>query len=357
MKTGFKILFFSFLMFSILILSGCSSDDIAETDVQPQTFTLSMATFWPATAFQVAEMHQSWIDEISRRTDGRVRINIHPGGVLLGAREIYTGVASGAADIGTTCPSYTPGLFPLTEAFELPGYLNVNATAASLTINEGYQRIKRELGVDEFDDVKVLFFWATGPGNIMSNKPVRTLEDMRGMEIRAVGGTIPPLERLGATTHAMPMSESYLALDQGLVDGILAPNETLRAFRLAEVVDYVTNTPFLYNVAFVKIMNLSTWNSLPADLQAVFEELNAEFALKYPRMMDEFSKGILEQAVLDDGIEVIDLSEEQRQLWIDTIEPVVDGWILRREGQDLPARQVVEMARELDMKYSEMYQD
>ncbi|WP_028574557.1 TRAP transporter substrate-binding protein [Desulfonatronovibrio hydrogenovorans] len=337
-------------------LWSCASDEAADPHGEPaQVFRLSMATFWPSTAFQVAEMQRLWIDEVARRTEGRVVITLHSGEVLLGAREIYNGVVSGVADIGTTCPSYTPGMFPLTEAFELPGYRNVNAAAASATINEGYKKIRDDLGIDEFEDVKVLFLWATGPGNIMSKAPVRTLEDMAGMEIRAVGGTVPSIESLGATTHAMPMSESYLALDQGLVNGILAPNETLRAFRLSEVISHVTNTPFLYNVAFIKIMNKRTWDSLPADIQAILEEMNDEFAIKYATMMDEFSQDILDQAVEERGIEVINLTDDERQRWLARVEPVVDKWIQRREGQGLPASDVVEIVRELDETYSDYY--
>ncbi len=355
MKTGLKLCMTILVSFLTLSLLGCASDDPADVETRPQTFNLSMATFWPATAFQVTHLHQLWMDEVEKRTEGRVKITLHPGGVLLGATEIYNGVATGVADLGTTCPSYTPGMFPLIEAFELPGFRNVNAAAASMTINEGYKRIRQELGRDEFDDLKVLFLWATGPGNIMSKRPVNTLEDMQGMEIRAVGGTIPSIERLGATTHAMPMSEAYLALDQGLVNGILAPNETLRAFRLAEVIDYVTNTPFLYNIAFIKIMNRNTWNSLPADIQQVFEEMNDEFALKYSSMMDEFSEDILQQAVEEHGISIIELADDERQRWLSRVEPVTENWIARREGQGLPAAQVVDIVRELDEKYSDMY--
>lgn len=317
-----------------------------------ETIKLSMATFWPSTAFQVAEMHNQWIEEVQKRTNQRVEITLHPGEVLLGAKEIYNGVLNGVADIGTTCPSYTPGMFPLVEAFELPGYLNANAQAASMTINEGYKKIKQELDIDEFKDVKVLFLWATGPGNIMSTKPVRNLEDMSGMEIRAVGGTVPSIESLGGVPHSMPMSEAYLALDQGLVNGILAPNETLKAFRLAEVTDYITNTPFLYNIVFMKIMNKDTWNSLPPDVQEVFQEMNQEFAATYGQMMDEFSSGILEESVQEHHLEIINLADEQREKWLKRLQPVVDNWIKEHHKQGLPAEQTVEIVRELDQKYS-----
>ncbi|MFP4111083.1 MAG: TRAP transporter substrate-binding protein [Desulfonatronovibrio sp.] len=363
MKPGSKLYLGFFILFFLLIMSGCGSDEATEDEVQTgaessqKTYNLSMATFWPATAFQVDKMHRLWIDEVEKRTNGQVKITLHPGGVLLGAQEIYNGVVSGVADIGTTCPSYTTGMFPLIEAFELPGHRNVNAQAASMTINEGYKKIKQETGIDEFDDVKVLFLWATGPGNIMSKKPVRTLEDMKGLEIRAVGGTIPTIESLDATAHAMPMSESYLALDQGLVQGILAPNETLKAFRLSEVIDYITNTPFLYNVAFIKIMNRDTWNSLPEEVQVVFEQMNDEFVLQYSSMMDDFSEDILDQAVQEDNIEVINLSDEEKQRWLDQIEPVVRNWTTKREDQGLPASQVVDIAGELDEQYSDKYKD
>ncbi len=342
------------LIFLLPLVSGCGQDQ-GEADQPVQTFNLSLATFWPATDFMVSEGHRAWIEEVERRTDGRVKINLHSGEALLGAREIFNGVAVGVADIGTTCPSYTPGMFPLTEAFELPGYENINAVSASITVNEGYKRLKQDLDVDEYDDVKVLFFWATGPGDIMSKRRVHNLNDLSGMEIRAVGGTVPPLERLGAVTHSMPMSESYLALDQGLVEGILAPNDTLRGFRLAEVVDHVTKTPFLYNVVFMKIMNKNTWNSLPEDIQEVFEELNDEFAYIYGRLRAEHTRAGLEYGVEEHGIDVYELTADEEEKWLERIEPVVEDWIKRREDRGLPGRKTVEIIRELDQQYSEKY--
>ncbi|WP_291319479.1 TRAP transporter substrate-binding protein [Desulfonatronospira sp.] len=347
-----------FLIILFPVIFGCAADEeLDEAERPEQTFNLSLATFWPATDFMVAEGHNKWIEEVEKRTDGRVQINLHSGESLLGAREIYNGVAGGVADIGTTCPSYTPGMFPLMEAFELPGYQNVNAVSASMTAHEGYKRIKQDLGVDEFEDVKVLFFWATGPGDIMSKKPARNLQELAGMEIRAVGGTVPPLEKLGAVTHSMPMSESYLALDQGLVDGILAPNDTLKGFRLAEVVDYVTHTPFLYNVVFMKIMNKGTWNSLPPDIQDVFREMNDEFAYEYGLLRAEHTKLGLEYGMDEHGMEFFELEEDEEQKWLERIQPVVEDWIKKQEDRGLPAEQAVELIRELDEKFSAEYFD
>lgn len=320
-----------------------------------KVFNMSFATFWPASDFQVKEGHMKWIEEIEKRTNGRIKINMHAGQALLGAKDIYQGVVDGVADIGSTCPAYTSGIFPVSEAFELPGYQNLSATSASMAYHKGYKQIKKELGIDEFEDVKVLTMWATGPGYLLTQSPVHNLEDLSGQEIRAVGGTVPALQRLGAKTHAMPMSESYLALDQGIVDGILGPTDILKGFKLAEVVDYGTDTPFLYNVVFIQVMNKDTWNSLPEDLQEIVQQISDEYALKYGKLRTEYTIQGLQYAVKEHGLEKIELKPAEEELWLQKIQPVVSDWIEKKQAQDLPAQEIVSIIEKLDAKYSEKY--
>ncbi|WP_291320897.1 TRAP transporter substrate-binding protein [Desulfonatronospira sp.] len=346
-----ELIFWMFIFCCALILvSGCASEKEEEIE-------LTMVTFWPASHPQVDQGHLAWIEEVHERSQGKVKITLHAGESLLGAREIYSGVEDGVADIGSTCPAYTPGMFPLTEVFELPGYENVNSVAASLTVHEGYKRFRDELGVDEFSDVKVLMFWATGPGDIMSKIPVKTLDDVQRLEIRAAGGSAVPVKTLGAVPHSMPMSEAYLALDQGLVNSILGPTDTLMGFRLAEVVQYVTKTPFLYNIPFVKVMNKETWDSLPQDVQDVFEELNDEFAMKYGELFARASREGLEFAKEEHDIQVLELSDDEEQRWIERLDAVVDEWVQDKSGAGLPAEEAVRITRELDEKFSAEYRD
>ncbi|MFP4213382.1 MAG: TRAP transporter substrate-binding protein [Desulfohalobiaceae bacterium] len=339
-------------MLCLILLVPCVSWASDSNEV----YNLTMATFWPSTDFQVQEGHKKWIEEVEERSNGRIQIDFHPGEALLGAKEIYNGVVDGVADIGTTCPSYTSGMFPLTEAFELPGYKNVNATAASMTFHEGYKEIKDKLDIDEFEEVKVLTLWATGPGHLMTRKePVHNLDDLSDKEIRAVGGTVPPLKKLGAKTHALPMSESYLALDQGIVDGILGPTDILKGFKLAEVVDYATETPDLYNVVFMKVMNQETWNSLPQDLQQIIQEVSEEYALKYGKLRAEYTTQGLKYAKQEHDLQEIQLDPEEEQKWLERIQPVVEEWIQEKEEDGLPAKEVVEIVEELDAEYSQKY--
>ncbi len=351
MKLRFFVYFLVILlaMLPLSMLAGCGAED--------DTIELQFATFWPGTDFQVDEGHQAWMDEIEERTDGRVRFVMQAGEVLLGASEIYEGVSTGVADLGTTCPAYTAGMFPVTAAFELPGLNNPNALAASLTMHEGYKVLKEKGLMEEYDDVKVLMFWATGPGDVMSTRPVETLEDIQGMEVRAVGGTVPPMERLGFTPVSMPMSDSYIALDSGIVEGILAPTDTLKGFRLAEVVDYITKTPFLYNIVFMKVMNLDTWNSLPPDIQDIIEEVSEEYVMEYGRLRTDHTLAGQEFGVEEHGLEVIELSPSEEERWLEEIEPVVENWIQQKEAEGLPGEEIVETVRELDEKFTQEHGD
>jgi len=357
-----KLLLFALVLVlaGSLILGGCSDKENGGNgdEETPQSFTLQFATFWPAVDFQVAEGHEVWAKEISDRvaaeTPHTVDFAWHYGGALLGATEIYEGVANGAADIGTTCPSYTMGIFPLTMGIELPGYNNDNALVASLTINEAWKQSK-DLQA-EYDDVKVMFFWATGPGDFMTNKPVEKLEDLSGLQIRAAGGSALAISALGGTPVSLPMSESYVSLDSGIVDGILGPTDTLKGFRLAEVTKYITKTPFVgYNVVFMKVMNKDTWNSLPKSVQKIFDEVNEKYVTEYGELRTDNTILGQKYAVDEYGHQIFELDQAEKDRWLEKVMPIVDNWTADVKDKGLPAEDTLKLYRDLDSKYSEMH--
>ena len=360
MKIKILLLMLVLVLTASLIIAGCSdaNKEVKSEEEMPQSFTLQFATFWPAVDFQVAEGHEVWAKEISDRVSAETTHTVdfawHYGGALLGPTEIYEGVANGAADIGSTCPSYTMGIFPLTMGIELPGYSNDNALVASLTINEAWKQSK-DLQA-EYDDVKVMFFWATGPGDFITNKPVEKLEDLSGLQIRAAGGSALVISALGGTPVSLPMSESYVSLDSGIVDGILAPTDTLKGFKLAEVTKYVIKTPFDgYNVVFMKIMNKDTWNSLPESVQKIFDEVNEKYVEEYGKLRTDNTILGQKYGVDEYGHQIFELDQAEKDRWLEKILPIVDNWTADVKGRGLPAEEILDLYKELDSKYSDMY--
>ena len=144
---------------------------------------LKLAHFWPAAHAVETVLVPEWAKAIEEATDGQVIITSYPGETLLKAAEIYDGVVNSIADIGISCFAYTRGRFPLSEVFELPGIIYNNSKVAGKVAWEGI----KDLDPDEVKDTKLMMVFTTGPGNLMTKDPVRTLEDLQGMEIRATG--------------------------------------------------------------------------------------------------------------------------------------------------------------------------
>ena len=354
----FKMIFLTLII--MLTVTGCGQQAAEpETKEDARHIALEFATFWPAGDFQVAEGHMSWAEEISKRvaeeTPHTIEFKWHFAQSLLSMPELYEGTVQGVTDIATTCPSYTPGLFPITNVFEQPGFNNDNALVSSLTMHEAWKQ--SELLQQEYEDVKVMHFWATGPGDFITNTRVESMEDISGLNIRAVGGTIPWVRALGANPVSFGMGASYENLETGVVNGLLGPTDVLKGFRLAEVTKYITKSPPSYNIVFMKIMNWDTWNSLPESVQKIFDEVNEEFVSEYGKLRTQHTIIGEKYGVEEHGMEIITLDPAEYQRWESLIDPIMKEWVVKANAAGLPGQELMDMALELDAKFSEQYGD
>ncbi|GAB6057021.1 TRAP transporter substrate-binding protein [Desulfonatronum parangueonense] len=314
--------------------------------------TLRLAHFFPATHPAETVLVQGWAQALAEASNGRIKIESYPGQTLLAAPEIYDGVVIGIADIGLSVFAYTRGRFPLLEVFELPGVTYENSKVASQV---AWEAIK-ELDPAEVKDTKLLMVLATGPGDLFTKTPVRTLEDLQGLEIRATGLSAKTLAALGAIPVAMPQSEAYEALARGLVKGNLSPLEVLQGWRHAEVTDYLTLTPFLYNTLFFVTMNQRTWRALPADLQAVVEEVSERFFHDVAMgLWDTQNEAALKYAVEETGQQVITLTDEEVARWTELVLPIQVEFVEEMRKKGLPGQQALDLVQELSEKYNALY--
>lgn len=318
-----------------------------------ETIELSFASFMPAGGNFEGQVTATFVDEIDKATDGRVKVITYPGGSLLKGGEIYNGVVEGAVDIGFDCITWIMGRFPVSFMFEQPGVSFNNAKVASSVFNDAM----RTLNPEEFHDIKPLMFFCTGPGHIMSTVPIRKLDDLKGFEIRATSAMEPAFSAVGAVTTTLVQADVYEALQKGVIKAHISPIETLKSWNFADIVDYVIMTPFLYNANFVIAMNKDVYNSLPEDIQNAIDQVSEkvwkECVLPF---FDKENEMGLNYAKEKSGFEVIYLPEEDIEKWKKEIAFIIDDYAKNLDSKGLPGTQAKNLLFELAEKYNSIYQ-
>jgi TRAP-type C4-dicarboxylate transport system substrate-binding protein len=301
---------------------------------------LNYSIFFPA-SHRNSVLAAEWAKEVEKRTGGKVQVTLFYGGTLTPADKCYDGVVKGISDLGMSVFSYTMGRFPLLEVLDLPLGSRSGLVATRL-VNDFYARFKPE----ELDDVKVMYLHAHGPGLLRTKTPVRTLEELKGMKIRATGTSAAIVSALGGAPVAMPMSDSYDALSRGVTQGILCPTESLQGWKLGEVVKYSTlDYGAAYSISFFVVMNKARWDSLPADVQKAIEQVNAEWIDKTGSSWDEMDKAG-EAFAAGLGGSLIPLPAAENARWARAVQPLLEQYVKDKSAKGLPAADALKFCRE-----------
>lgn len=352
LKRSYKLISIMLVMILVL-LSGCASSSSDQENEAVEPVELKLAHFFPSTHPAETQLIQPWAKAIEEATEGRVVITSYPAQTLLPANEIYNGVIDGIADIGMSCFSYTRGQFPVLEVFELPGITYMNSKVASNVAWEGIQQLNPE----EVQDTKLMMVIATGPGDLYTKTPVKSLNDLQGLEIRATGLSAKTLEALGAAPVAMAQSEAYESLSKGVVKGNLGPIEVLKGWKQAEVTNNLTRTPFLYNTLFFVTMNKEKWNALDAKDQEIIEGINEQFFNEAgANLWDSQNEDALKWATEEQGMEVITLSEEEQDQWKSLLKPIQDEYAAKMNEKGLDGQKILDTVNQLADQYNAEYQ-
>ena len=296
-----------------------------------KTVRLTYSNFFPPGHIQ-SKLAEAWCKEVGKRTGGRVQVDYFAGQTLTKAQQNYDGVVSGLSDIGFSVLAYTRGRFPVMAVVDLPlGYRS--GKAATQVINAVYKKFMPK----ELMDTQVMYLHAHGPGLVNTReKPVRRLEDMKGLKFRAHGTSAEVAKALGGTPVPKPMPETYEMLQKGVVDGALYPIESDKGWKLGEVTKYCTlDFAAAYTTSFYVVMNKDKWNALPADIQKIISEINDEWVVKHGQAWDDSDE---EGAKFfkSKGGEFINLDDKEMARWQKAVGPILDAYVekMNKDGHD-----------------------
>jgi TRAP-type C4-dicarboxylate transport system substrate-binding protein len=245
----------------------------ALTGFSQQTVTLKFHTFMAPLSNVWLNMHKAWMEKVQKDSQGRIKFEAYPAMQLGGTPvQLYDQARDGVVDVVWTLPGNTAGRFPRVEVFELP-FIMSNAEATS----KAYWEYVQTMAPDEFKETQVIALQVHGPGVIhTSEKPVKTVADMRGLKLRAPTRQVTKLlASLGATPVGMPLPQIPDALSKGTIQGCVIPWEVVPSVKVHELTKHHAEFDpaggALYTTTFVMCMNKAKYNSLPPDLKKVID--------------------------------------------------------------------------------------
>ncbi|VEF46761.1 TRAP system periplasmic protein [Bacillus freudenreichii] len=338
---------FAFTLLIVLMVAGCGTKTGGSG--KDKAIILSYAFFAPENSFPAVQM-KKWSEELSDRTNGKVKVDLFPGGTLLEASNMFDGIKNGTADIGMSATSYEPARFPLLTISDLPsGY--PNAYVASRTVYDLIQ----EYPPEAFKDFKIIAAFTTEPAYIQTIDKVESKEDLKGQNLRIAGSLSEIAVKLGASPVAMSQSEVPEAIQTGVIDGYITSREVLKDFHLAESIKHIVDYP-LHVTTFVAVMNKDKWDLLPSDVQEVIDELGSEMATFTGEYHDKNIQESINWSKDQHGTQLTKIDPKEQEKWDEIIKPIQDGYVEELEKKGLPAKEYRNRLYELIEKYSNEYQ-
>ena len=253
-----------------------------------------------------------WKDFVEKMSAGRLALTLHDAGEIVPPNKIYDAVKDGLLDFGLNTPAWQKGKYPAGDLFyTLPaGILAFNDLILWLYGGGG-----KELEQEMYGDELIVFpLGLTPPEEIWSKKPIKTLDDIAGLKIRAAGLSMDLWEKLGASVVLLTGGEVLPALQRGMIDAteFLDPSYDY-TMGLHEVCKYRFGPPIhMSNNIFQLFIKTKSWEALPDDLKAIVEK--AAMAATFQGYADFWQSSIeYNQKIEEAGIVTTKLSAADQQ--------------------------------------------
>jgi TRAP-type transport system periplasmic protein len=293
-----------------------------------------------------------WARRIETDSGGRLRVDIFPSMQLGGQpAQLYDQARDGIVDIVWAAPSDTPGRFAKIEVFELPFVAARRAVVNSRAI-EDYAAADLK---DEFREVHPICFSCADRGIVHTNRPIRTIEELRGMRLhvrtRLAGEAV---RALGAHAVPMPSAQLPLAIAKHVVDGGVDPWHMAPALRLYDLLKAHTDfaDASFSTTTFVLAMNKASYDRLSRELKTVIDDNSGQRAAGMAGAMWDLEAAAVADLVVQRGDPIDTLLPDAVEHWRRVTEPVVDTWQKQMKEHKVDGERLIADAQAVLQKYA-----
>lgn len=326
----------------VLMVLFCGAIIFSAHTVFAEDIVLKFATGFSPKHTMQTKVFEPWAEKISKMTDGKVKVTFFPGGALGKMPDHYDLAEKGITDISYTLQDYTPGRFPLTSVFELP-FMITTATQTSRAMWKVYEQFPEFQ--KEYGKVKLLALFCHPSGGFNTvKKPVQTIGDLKGMKFRTASPHVTDaLKIFGAVPVNMPVTETYTALERGVIEGTVLPWEGNFVFKLAELLKYGTETEF-YTMSMMVVMNERKWNSLPEDVKRVIDETTGMVMSEEAGKVFDDTNVPMKNLCIKKGMQVLQLPLEEKKKLEALSMPIRSQWVMDMQSKGFPAQKILDAA-------------
>ncbi len=278
-------------------------------------------------------------EELERRSGGRWEVIIYPNASLGGDRQLLESVILNYIQASAPPAATLAGFDQRIMVVDIP-FIFTSREAAQKALDN-------ELG--EWLDTLIEPIGIYAPSWRITqfrhlttkNTPVHTPADLKGLSVRTQENPIhvAAFKCWGANPTPMAFSELFTALQQGTVDAQENPIVTMASSRFYEVQNYLILSGHFANVG-IQAINSDFINSLDDEDRELFLEVMDEVAVKVADGMNDMDESYLEVSK-EHGMEVIELTTEEKNQFIEMVEPVYDLYIDQYGG----SREIIDMAK------------
>jgi TRAP-type C4-dicarboxylate transport system substrate-binding protein len=306
---------------------------------------LRYANFLPQNAVN-SRVDMFVASEITRRTNGSVKVEIYHGETLGKPTEVIDLVGGGAIDIGNIVQDYHFSRMPLSAFFNPPMIHRDHVMAARLA-KLGYQTQEKLREDMRRNNLYPLLFRALAPYRLISKKPIRTIADFKGLKLRTAGSVHPKMfEALGAVPVNMVVNDAYEGLRRGTLDAVYLPWTGFYIYKLFEVAPYISDVNFGAIVGYGTFINLDLWNSWPPDFQELCRQIGLEAERLSDKIVGEFDRQALDMMLSAGAVLVHFQEQEQLEKAVpDPIELVEQSVAAFAKSYEAPARKYGDFLR------------
>jgi TRAP-type C4-dicarboxylate transport system substrate-binding protein len=279
---------------------------------------------------------------VEQKSAGRIKVNLFPAAQLGAAKKHFELVKGGVAEAAITLVTYHPEELPVNNLMLVPGLYDQLWTGI-----QGLWRALHEPGPmrDEFTTKGVvpLAVFSTPEYEVQStNRPLKSLDDLKGLRLRSSGGLMnEALKLLGATPVEVPAADMVGALQARLVDGTALPLYTFKTYGLDKLVKYSsTDLGVGPGAPFILFMNAKFFYEMPEDLRKILYDAGKETS--YAGMNGHLKLNEAAVATYKDKVQFVEFGPKVRQEAANKLVPLKETWVSSVASIGIDGKKVID---------------